>query len=85
MGEIVLEIYEKKYHDNKAPREAIQAAKDYLNNTGITLEELRIKRNAAYAAYAAAAAYAAYAADAAPKKLFNQILLTYLVNFVNSL
>ena len=75
VAEIVLEIYESKYPDNKAPREAIQAAKDYLNNTGITLEELRQKRAAAAAAYAAAyaadaaayaAAYAAYAAaDAA--------------------
>ena len=66
VAEIVLEIYEKKYPNNKAPREAIQAAKDYLNNV-IGIEELRIKRYAAYAAYAAAdAAYAAYAAaDAA--------------------
>ena len=69
-AEIVLEIYENKYPNNKAPREAIQAAKDYFNNTGITLEQLREKRNAAYAAYAAAdaayaAATAAYAAAAA--------------------
>ena len=66
VAEIVLEIYEKRYPDNKAPREAIQAAKDYINETGITLEELRQKR--AYAAAAAADAYAdaAYAyADAA--------------------
>jgi hypothetical protein len=68
-AEIVLAIYEKKYPDNKAPREAIQAAKDYLAGT-IGIDELNIKRRAAYAAayadaYAAAAdaaaAYAAYA------------------------
>src|ERR1017187_4078614 len=29
--EIVLEIFEKKYPNDKRPREAIQAAKDYLN------------------------------------------------------
>jgi hypothetical protein len=129
VAEIVLEIYENKYPNNKAPREAIQAAKDYINGTVITLEELRQKRaaaaadaayaaaaDAAYAAAAAAAADAAAAAYAAaadaaaaaaaaaaayaaaadaaaaaaadaaePKKLFNEILLTYLINFVNSI
>jgi len=61
--EIVLEIYESKYPNNKAPREAIQAAKDYLAGV-IDIDVLRIKRNAAYAAYVAAdaAAYAAYVA-----------------------
>ena len=67
VAEIVIDLYEKKYPENKAPREAIQAAKDYLNGT-ISIGELTQKRNAAAdAAYAAAAdaAYAAYAADAA--------------------
>ena len=32
MAETVLEIYEKKNPNKKAPREAIQASKDYLNN-----------------------------------------------------
>jgi len=70
LAEAVLEIYEKRYLDNKAPREAIQAAKDYLNGT-ITKEILLQKRHAAAyaAAYAAdaadAAAATAYAADAA--------------------
>ena len=59
LAEAVLEIYEKRYLDNKAPREAIQAAKDYLNGT-ITKEILLQKRHAA----AYAAAYAADAADA---------------------
>src|SRR4051812_38902981 len=64
----VLPIYEAKYPDNKAPREAIEAAKDYPNGI-IDIDKLRIKRKdaayAAYAAYAADAAYAAYAAAAA--------------------
>ena len=61
-AEIVLEIYEIKYPNNKSLREAIQAAKDYLNNTEITLQELRKKRNAATAAAADAAAADAAAA-----------------------
>ncbi len=66
---VVLPIYESKYPENKAPREAIQAAKDYLAGI-IGIGELIVKRKAAYAAaYATAAAYtastAAYAADAA--------------------
>ncbi|MES2428301.1 MAG: hypothetical protein V4560_15075, partial [Bacteroidota bacterium] len=66
VAEIVLEIYESKYPDNTAPREAIQADKDYLAGTGITLEQLKqARRNAAAAAAYAAAAAAAYAAAAA--------------------
>lgn len=64
---IVLPIYEAKHPKSQAPREAIQAAQDYLNGL-IEIEELRIKRSAAYAAdaYAAyAAAHAAHADDAA--------------------
>ena len=61
----VLPIYEARYPENKAPREAIQAAQDYLNKT-ISIEELRTKRAAYAAADAADAAdAAAYAADAA--------------------
>jgi len=74
----VLPIYEDKYPENKAPREAIEAAKAYLKKE-IGFDDLMIKRraaayaaaaadaaDAAYAAYAAAAADAAYAAaDAA--------------------
>ena len=67
-AEKVLKIYEDKYPENKAPRMAIKAAKEYLKNPS---EETK---SAAYAAYAAAyaaanaanaaanAAYAAYAA-----------------------
>lgn len=43
---VVLPIFEAKYPDNKAPREAIQAAKDYLAGT-IDIDELIKKRNAA--------------------------------------
>lgn len=82
-AEIVLEIYENKYPNNEAPREAIRAAKDYINGTGVTLKELNIKRIAADAT-TAAAAYVYDAADAAnPKKQFQVILLQYLMDFVN--
>ena len=64
VAEIVIDLYEKKYPDNKAPREAIQAAKDYLNGT-ITIEVLRQKRKAAAAAAYTAANAAAYSAAAA--------------------
>jgi len=64
VAEILLEIYENKYPNDKRPREAIQAAKDYLVGT-INLDELKTKRDAAaYASYEAGGAYAgaAYAA-----------------------
>lgn len=61
-AEIVLIIYENRYPDDKRPREAIQAAKDYLEGT-ISRDDLIVKRRAASAAYAAAAYdAAAYAA-----------------------
>lgn len=98
-AEIVLEIYERKYPNNKAPREAIQAAKDYLAGV-IGTDELIRKRSAdaayaaadAYAADAAAdaaAAYAAYAADAAAAKAapatpYTQQLFLFLTAFVNA-
>ena len=63
-AEIVLEIYESKYPNDKAPREAIQAAKDFLAGK-ITIDILRSKRNAVVYAANAAANAAAYAADAA--------------------
>jgi hypothetical protein len=51
-AELVLHIYENRYPDDKRPRKAIEAAKNYLSDAA----------DAAYAAYAAAdAAYAAYA------------------------
>ena len=59
IAEAVLPLYEAKYPDNKAPREAIEAAKLYITGH-ISLEKLLAARRAAYAAYAAA--YAAYAA-----------------------
>ena len=53
-AELVLDIYEAKYPENKSPREAIQAAKDFINGA-ITMETLLEKKRAAYAAYADAA------------------------------
>lgn len=63
-AETVLPIYEAKYPDNKAPRQAIEAAKAYLRNE-ISLEKLREYRIAAsFAAYTSHAdnETAAYAA-----------------------
>jgi hypothetical protein len=64
VAEIVLPIYERIYPDNKTPREAIEAAKQYIRGN-ISLDELAEKRRAVYytADYAALAAY--YAAKAA--------------------
>jgi hypothetical protein len=57
-AEQVIDIYERKYPDDKRPRNAIEAAKAYLKNPS--------KKTKAYAAYAADAAdAAAYAAAAA--------------------
>jgi len=53
VAEITLPLYERKYPGNKAPREAIQAAKDFIAGR-IAIDFLRKKRAAA--AYAAAAA-----------------------------
>jgi hypothetical protein len=57
-AEAVIDVYEKKYPDDKRPREAIEAVKQYLKTK---------TKSAAYAARAAAdaAADAASAADAA--------------------
>lgn len=66
----VLPIYERNYPHNKAPREVLQAAKDYLAGV-IKINELIIKRKAvndaadAAKGVAAAAAFAAYDAAAA--------------------
>jgi len=51
LAEIVLPIYERRYPDNKAPREAIEAYKAFIAGT-IGLDELLKKRRAAYAAAA---------------------------------
>jgi hypothetical protein len=61
-AETALPFFEKKYCDDKRPREAIQIVRNYADGK-INLEELK-KYRAAAAAYAYdAAAYAAYAAD----------------------
>jgi hypothetical protein len=66
VAEIVLPIYEKRYPENKAPREALEVAKQFIAGH-IGLEQLQAKRAAAYAAAGAAYAAdgAAYAADGA--------------------
>ena len=56
-AEQVLDIFEKKYPNDKRPREAIEAAKKCIDNPS---DE---NKKAAYAAYAAAYVAAAYAAD----------------------
>jgi len=53
-AEMVLPIYEKDYPDDKRPRLAIQAARDYANGL-ITMQELAAARAAARAAAGAAA------------------------------
>ena len=67
-AEQALPIFEKRRPDDTRPRDAIQAARDYLDGI-ISTDELQACQShayaadgAAYAAYAAAAAAAAYAA-----------------------
>jgi len=61
-AELVIGEHEKKYPDDKRPRQAIEAAKAWLNDP---TEENRQAASAAYAAaYAAYAAHAAYDAAA---------------------
>ena len=66
-AECVLDIFEKKYPDDKRPRKAIDTDKEWIENPCIkTKDAATAAAYAAYAAYAtvadAAAAYAAYAA-----------------------
>jgi hypothetical protein len=58
----VLDIYEKKYPDDKRPRLAIDAAIRYAREPTEKNREAAAYADAAYAAAYAAAAYAAYAA-----------------------
>lgn len=77
VAEIVLPIFEKCYPDDKRPRLAIEAAKQYIAGH-ISLDKLIEARHVAYAAAAAdAAADAAAAYDDAIK----QQLLDYLKSF----
>ncbi|MCP4472915.1 MAG: hypothetical protein GY815_19925, partial [Gammaproteobacteria bacterium] len=66
VAEAVLPIFEAEYPDDKRPRQAIKAIRDW-HNGDITKEQLKVYADAAYGAYAAsyaatAAAHAAYAA-----------------------
>ena len=68
-AEQVIDIYEKKYPDNKAPRKAIEAAKKCIETPSkANKKAAHAAANAAYAAaYAAANAAAANAAHAEKK------------------
>ena len=81
-AEQVIDIFEKRYPNDKRPRLAIEAARQCITDGSVD-----VKNAAAYAAYAAyaaaayaayaayaAAAYAAYAAYAARNKMRNKIL-----------
>jgi hypothetical protein len=77
-AEQVIHIYEKKYPEDKRPRQAIEAAKAYLENPCA-----KTKAAAAAAAYAAyAAAYAAYAAAAAARNKMRLTILQYGIKLV---
>lgn len=64
VAEIVLPLYENRYPDNKAPRECIEAGKQYLAGNS-SLAVLSHKRKAAYDAAEDASADADVAAEAA--------------------
>jgi hypothetical protein len=73
-AEQVIEIFEKKYPEDKRPRKAIESARAVLAN------DTKETRAAAYAAYDAAyaAAYAAYAAyDAVPAAAYAAAYAAY--------
>ena len=79
-AEMMLPIYEKQYPNDKRPRLAIQAARDYANGL-ITLEELAAAWDAAWDAARAAwdaASAAARAARAAARDEIKQLLLKYI-------
>ncbi len=83
IAESVLHIYEKRYPNDKRPRDCIEAVRLYANGN-ITRETLLERRKdaaaaayaAAYDAYAAAAAYAA-SSRSLQEKLCRTILLRY--------
>jgi hypothetical protein len=59
-----LKVFESYFPDDKRPREALQAASDFMDGK-ITLAQLENKRSAAYSAARSAARSAAYSADSA--------------------
>ena len=66
-AELVLHLFENKYPKDKRPKEAIQAAKDYVKNP---CKKTKAAADAAYDAYdtanaASAASYASYASASA--------------------
>lgn len=83
-AEQVIDIYEKKYPDDKRPREAIEVAKECLKNPS------KKNKDAAYATYAAtyatyaAATYATYAAACAAGKEMKLKILNYGMGLLGS-
>jgi hypothetical protein len=74
-AEQVIDIFEKKYPDDKRPRLAIEAAKNYLKTPSAkTKNAAADAAGGAYAAYAACAAYFAAAAADARKEMKIKIL-----------
>ena len=63
-AEQVLPIYEHEYPDDNRPRKAIEASRAYASGA-VSMEELSVARDAAWAAALAAARAAAWAGDAA--------------------
>ena len=89
-AEQVIDIYEKKYPDDKRPRNAIKAAEKVLKNDTKKNRAAAAAASAAYAAYDAAdaaydAADAAYdAADAAAKRKMRLKILRYGLRLLRS-
>ena len=72
-AELVIDIFEKEYPNDKRPRQAIEAAKSYVKNpTKENAYASNAASNAAYASYAASNA-ASYAASYARKELVQKI------------
>lgn len=74
-AEQVLSIFEKKYPEDKRPRLAIKAAKNWAKNP--TAKNKRAAYAAASAAYAAADAAASAAASAAARKKMQKTIIDY--------
>ena len=81
-AEQVIDLYEKKYPDDKRPRQAIEAAKECLRNP--TNKNKAAANAVAYAAHAAyAAAYTAYAAAAYTALITTKVkILEYGINLL---
>jgi len=79
-AEQVLSIFENRYPNDKRPRKAIEAARQYIENPS---KENANAANATYATYAAyvADAAAAYVADAAADTAYADALRIKILNY----